>query len=139
LNFNISDFLNDTFTVLNQVKLWHYQTLRGFHHEAFGEFYSCFAGLSDSLIEGHIGQFGRFTLDDSEDEADDVVVMDNFNSDSMADWVEEFRDYFDMHREDLVADGLTGLVAIADEINNAFNKLSFKLLYEKTELKKNKV
>lgn len=132
MQFNISNFVNDVFTNILQIRLWHFQTPKGFHHQALGDFYDSFTDLSDKLIEVYMGRYGRFELDDE----DLSVNIMNFESTDASQWIYDFTNFFNMHKSDLEMDGEEELMAIMDEIKNEFGRLSYKLLLEKADKKR---
>lgn len=70
----------------DQAHIFHWQTKSLARHQAFGEFYDTFIGLTDTLAEMIMGIKGRptlgtatITLVDLSDEAIDAFISDSYN------------------------------------------------------------
>lgn len=55
----INEFVKNAFEIRNQAHLWHLQTRLHPEHEALGEFYDSWLGLTDSFIETFAGKYER--------------------------------------------------------------------------------
>jgi DNA-binding ferritin-like protein len=50
------------FALLDQIKIFHWQTEVGDAHKALGDFYNDFAEALDELVEVIMGKYGRITM-----------------------------------------------------------------------------
>ena len=117
---NNSMKLSVVFTVLNQLKIDHWQTKSYAEHKALGTAYEAFDELFDKFVEIY---YGRFTVDvtqkvytiKSDTYTDDTITRYTAMRDSVVAYLGELvREYGDLKN-------------IVDEIEGEFNHLLYKL------------
>jgi hypothetical protein len=52
----------DGLSLLDQIRVWHWQVTIGDLHKALGDFYDEFSGLNDTVVEAVMGKYGRFSI-----------------------------------------------------------------------------
>ena len=127
MEFSISTFVNDCFTILLQTRIWMYQTPKGYHKEALSDFFYSFNLVFDSFVSTYISKFGQFELE----EEDTAIEIINFGETEASDWIYEFLNYLSLHVQDLEDAEEKNLVTIINEMKTTFGKLNYKLLLEK--------
>ncbi len=112
--------LSVIFTVLNQLKIDHWQTKSYAEHKAFGTAYEAFDELFDKFVEVY---YGRFTIETvqkiyaikSDTYTENVIARYTAMRDSVVDYLSELvRGYGDLKN-------------IVDEIEGEFNHLLYRL------------
>ena len=114
---NYVKYIKNLLTILNQLKVYHWQTTSYSAHKALGKFYEAMPDLVDGLVETYMGRNGIFGEVDKEQE----VYMDK---DPLA-YMKALRSYVDDTRKDLPQDSeIQNLIdGITDLINTTIYKL----------------
>jgi len=112
--------LSVIFTVLNQLKIDHWQTKSYAEHKAFGTAYEAFDELFDKFVEIY---YGRFTIDDTQ-------KIFTIKSDAYVDGAitryTAMRSSVITYLSELVK-GYGDLENVVDEIEGEFNHLLYRL------------
>jgi len=59
---DVSTFVLSLLQVRDQAHILHWQTTSIAQHEAFGDFYGDFLGITDGMVEQIMGKYGRFKV-----------------------------------------------------------------------------
>lgn len=112
--------LSVVFTVLNQLKIDHWQTKSFAEHKALGTAYEAFDELFDKFVEVY---YGRFAIDTEQKIY--TIKSDSYTNDTIARYT-AMRDSVLEYLEELVR-GYGDLKNIVDEIEGEFNHLLYRL------------
>jgi len=118
---NVNLFLG----VQSQLKILHWQAKQYSSHMAFGSTYDDLDDLIDAFIEGYMGKYGRFELDDEEK----TIELANMEEMDIEGFIHTMKDALNQIGEQL-EDSDTDLLNIRDEMLSIFNKLSYLLTLE---------
>ena len=117
---NNSMKLSVVFTVLNQLKIDHWQTKSYAEHKALGTAYEAFDELFDKFVEVY---YGRFAIDTEQKMY--TIKSDSYTNDTIARYTamrDSILDYFDT-----IVQEYGDLKNIVDEIEAEFNHLLYRL------------
>jgi hypothetical protein len=113
-------------TILNQLKVFHWQTKSFAEHEAFGKTYDALNELIDEFIEVYQGKYGRiFPVGD-----EFKLTLVNYNTDNVNSAMSKIVDYLTnqlLNKEDYSPDINSELLNIRDEMLGNVNKLRYLL------------
>ena len=112
--------LSVVFTVLNQLKIDHWQTKSYAEHKALGTAYEAFDELFDKFVEVY---YGRFAIDTEQKMY--TIKSDSYTNDTIARYTamrDSILDYFDT-----IVQEYGDLKNIVDEIEAEFNHLLYRL------------
>jgi predicted RNA-binding protein with PIN domain len=112
--------LSVVFTVLNQLKIDHWQTKSYAEHKALGTAYKAFDGLFDKFVEIY---YGRFAIDTEQKIY--TIKSDSYTNDTIARYT-AMRDSVLEYLGQLVSE-YGDLKNIVDEIEGEFNHLLYRL------------
>jgi hypothetical protein len=115
------------FTVLNQLRVLHWQTFSFAEHEALGKAYNELSELFDKFVEVYYGKYGRPT--DPESYKTDVMCYKHFNSNAYSVDLHIASLVLEVNRtlESILTEADTELLNIRDEIIGEMNKLRYLL------------
>lgn len=112
--------------ILNQLRIFHWQTKSFAQHEAFGKIYDSLEDLTDTFVEVFIGKHGRtFSLNKSYD-----LQLHDYSDEKVGEFLEKTINYL---TSDLLPDGQfspatnSDLLNIRDEMLAQVNKLKYLL------------
>ena len=115
--------INNFLTILNQIKIFHWQTESYAQHNAFGNYYDEMDKLIDKFIEVYQGKYNRIMyknkssitlIDISENNINTLIkTILSFLTDNL------IKDY--LHKND------TDLISLRDDMLNETNKLKYLL------------
>lgn len=112
--------------ILNQLRMFHWQTKSFAQHEAFGKTYDSLEGLIDTFVEVYIGKYGRvYSLSNSYN----MEVYD-YSNEKIIEFINKSKTFL---TKDLLPDNEfspqdnTDLLNIRDEMLAAINKLNYLL------------
>lgn len=116
--------------ILNQLKMFHWQTKSFAQHDAFGNTYETLDGLTDEFVEVFIGKHGRsYSLNKLYD-----IQLYDYSESRVGEFITKTRDY-------LINDLLpieqyppvynSDLLNLRDEMLAAINKLAYLLTLER--------
>lgn len=113
-------------TILNQLKIFHWQTKSFAEHEAFGKTYDALNELIDEFIEVYQGKYGRIFPVGEEFN----VTLINYTPeriDSTMKQIVQYLTYELLNKEDYSQDINSELLNIRDEMLSNVNKLRYLL------------
>lgn len=113
--------LTPFFTVLNQIKVYHWQTKSYSEHRALNSAYEELDELFDKFVECYMGKKGR-----EEKKSEYVIKLKSYDSNFTLDLNYIF-DKFTEIINSMVDDSDTELLNIRDEILGEFDKLKYLL------------
>lgn len=119
---NFMKYIKNLLTILNQLKVYHWQTTSYAQHQALGGAYDALNGLIDQFIEVYMGKYGRIEAKGGS------TTVDLFNTDQLPvdGFVDNAVEYLvNLEIPDKNAD--TDLMNIRDEILGELNKLKYLL------------
>lgn len=126
MTMNLSSKINFLLGLHVQLKINHWQTKGFARHIAFGETYDKLTILIDTFVEVSMGKYGRFTLDDENNE----IKLINLSEMNPKDMVSVCVDALIEFSNDLDREKDTDLLNIRDEIMSELNKLMYLLTLE---------
>lgn len=97
-------------TILNQLKILHWQTKSYAEHKALGKAYESLDPLVDSFVEVYIGKYGNINAKDNF-----KITVENYSSKPCKESIEEFVNMAENIRNNL-QESDTELLNISDEI-----------------------
>lgn len=113
-------------TILNQLKVYHWQTKSFAEHEAFGKTYDALNELIDEFIEVYQGKYGRiYPVGDEFN-----VVLVNYSIENVSNTllkIVEYLTYSFLNKEDYSPDINSELLNLRDEMLSNVNKLRYLL------------
>ncbi len=122
---NYMKYIKNLLTILNQLKVYHWQTTSYAQHQALGGAYDALNGLIDQFIEVYMGKYGRIEAKGGSS------TVDLFNTDQLPvdGFVNNAVEYIvALEIPDKNAD--TDLMNIRDEMLAELNKLKYLLTLE---------
>lgn len=112
--------------ILNQLKMFHWQTRSFAQHEAFGKTYDTLDGLIDEFVEVFIGKHGRsYSLNKLYD-----IQLYDYSESSVSEFISKTREYLtnDLLPVEQFPPGVNSdLLNLRDEMLSAINKLNYLL------------
>lgn len=112
--------------ILNQLKVFHWQTKSFAEHEAFGKTYDTLNDLIDEFIEVYQGKYGRiFPVGD-----EFTLTLVNYSPDRINNVFEKIVAYFTtelLNEDDYSSDKNSDLLNLRDEMLASINKLRYLL------------
>jgi len=113
-------------TILNQLRVFHWQTKSFAEHEAFGKTYDALNALIDEFIEVYQGKYGRiYPVGDEFN-----VVLVNYSTENVTNTMLKIVDYLTynlINKEDYSPDINSELLNLRDEMLSNINKLRYLL------------
>lgn len=109
-------------SLLDQIKIFHWQTEVGDAHKALGEFYDDFAGQLDELVEVIMGKYGRITVKSTGSPAP-LVDIDSVNPTAL---VEKYVRIYESYRNTTFSND-PEIQNIIDEVIARIHKLKYLL------------
>ena len=113
-------------TILNQLRVFHWQTKSFAEHEAFGKTYDALNALIDEFIEVYQGKYGRiYPVGDEFN-----VVLVNYSTENVTNTMLKIVDYLTynlLNKEDYSPDINSELLNLRDEMLSNINKLRYLL------------
>jgi hypothetical protein len=109
----------DGLSLLDQIRVWHWQVTIGDLHKALGDFYDEFSGLNDTLIEAVMGKYGRFSIKGTKSQIlvdYDVATFDSAVAQYESLYTNDYRKLFTSDPE---------ICNIIDEIVSEMQKLKY--------------
>jgi hypothetical protein len=109
----------DGLSLLDQIRVWHWQVTIGDLHKALGDFYDSISGLNDTLVEAVMGKYGRFNVKGTKSQIlvdYDVDTFDSAISQYESLYTNEYRRLFKADPE---------ICNIIDEIVGEMQKLKY--------------
>ena len=122
---NYMKYIKNLLTILNQLKVYHWQTTSYAKHQALGGAYDELSDLIDTFIETYMGKYGRIEAKGGS------TTVDLFNTDQLPvdGFVDNAVNYLvSLEIPDKNAD--TDLMNIRDEMLGELNKLKYLLTLE---------
>jgi hypothetical protein len=114
----ISPFLS----IVNQLKVYHWQTYSFSEHKSFGDVYDSLSGKIDEFVEAYQGIFGRVIAEAGFFE----FSVENFSPDHVA-TIDGWISYLKSFSEDENLNRRSDLLNIRDEMLADLNKLKYLL------------
>jgi len=110
-------------TILNQIKIFHWQTKSFAEHKSLDGAYEELGESIDEFIETYMGIFGRpYSSTESF-----VFSVENYQNDTLVPFVDEAIAYLKSFDTDVEISGRTDLLNIRDEMLGSLNKLKYLL------------
>jgi|LakMenEpi03Aug12_release.lakeMendotaPanAssembly.Ray.scaffolds.fasta_scaffold211628_2 hypothetical protein len=107
--------------ILNQIKIFHWQTRSYAEHKALGEAYESLDGLFDKLIETYYGKYGRPT-----DQIEYTFKAFTYKPE-LATTIKDYRDQLMSELSSVLTEQDLDLLNLKDEIEGQFNHLLYLL------------
>jgi hypothetical protein len=107
--------------ILNQIKIFHWQTYSYAEHKALGEAYETLDGLFDKFIEIYYGKYGRPT------EQIEYTFKAFTYRDEPANTIKDYRDQLMSELSSVLTKQDLDLLNLKDEIEGQFNHLLYLL------------
>ena len=123
---NLSSKINFLLGLHVQLKINHLQTKGLSRHLAFGDTYDKLSGLIDTFVEVAMGKYGRFTLDDENNEIK-LINLSEMNPKNM---ISVCIDALIEFSNDLEPEKDSDLLNIRDEMMSTLNQLIYLLSLE---------
>lgn len=123
---NLSSKINFLLGLHVQLKINHWQTKGLSRHLAFGDTYDKLSGLIDTFVEVAMGKYGRFTLDDENNEIK-LINLSEMNPKNM---ISVCIDALIEFSNDLEPEKDSDLLNIRDEMMSTLNQLIYLLSLE---------
>lgn len=115
-------YIKNLLTILNQIKIYHWQTESYAQHQAFGGAYDALSALIDQFIEVYMGKYGRIEAKGGSTSVD-LFNLEQLPFDSFVDNAVNYLVAIEI--PDKEAD--TDLMNIRDEMLGELNKLKYLL------------
>ena len=117
--------LTPFFTVLNQIKVLHWQTRSYAEHKALNKAYEALDGLFDTFVETYLGKYGR-----DEKKSEYIIKLHSYDfadsADLSAGLSAMFAKFLDIING-MIGEGDTDLKNLRDDIMIEFNHLKYLL------------
>lgn len=107
-------------SILNQLKIYHWQTYSFSQHESFGSAYDSLSEKIDQFVEVYQGVFGRVKAENGSFEFEVVNLTENF-TETIDSWISYLRSF----SEDPQISQHSDLLNIRDEMLACVNKLKY--------------
>jgi len=114
----ITNFLN----LLNQLKIYHWQTNSYAEHKAFGKAYDSLEDLVDTFIEIYMGKYGKRISTDGFN-----FSLSNYNSADVLEFLNQYDEYLSTVCEEELNDDDTELKNIRDDMKATINHTKYLL------------
>lgn len=115
--------LTTLLTILNQLKIFHWQTKSYAQHQAFGAAYDSLEPLIDEFIEVYMGKYGRIKAKEKF-----VITVENYSDNKPVDVINDFVTIVQKDLvKDLTSENDSELLNIKDEMLAVLNKLKYLL------------
>ena len=111
-------------TILNQLKIYHWQTYSFAQHKSLDEAYGELSGLIDSFIETYQGIFGRIK---SSDGSFDFSLENVGDANDILQKIDIWISYLKSFNEDEYLKNHSDLLNIRDEMMGTLNQLKYLL------------
>lgn len=108
-------------TTLNQLKIFHWQTISYAEHKAFEKAYNNLDSLFDSFVEIYYGKYGRPT------NSPQYNIKAEIYGGDIKETIRGFRDQLIEELSNLLNEKDKDLLNLKDEIEGEFNKLLYLL------------
>ncbi len=109
----------DGLSLLDQIRVWHWQVTIGDLHKALGDFYDEFSGLNDTIVEAVMGKYGRFSIKGTKSQ-----ILVDYDVDTFDSAISQFESlYTNDYRKLFVSD--PEICNIIDEIVAEMQKLKY--------------
>ena len=112
--------------ILNQLRMFHWQTRSFAQHEAFGKTYDSLEGLIDTFVEVYIGKYGRvYSLNNSYN-----MEVHDYSNDKITEFINKSKLFLTkdlLPESEFSPQDNTDLLNIRDEMLAAINKLNYLL------------
>ena len=119
---NVMKYIKNLLTILNQIKIYHWQTESYAQHQAFGGAYDALSALIDQFIEVYMGKYGRIESSDGF-----KIELENYKNVSPSDFADKYVDYLVNELPKSLEESDTDLFNIRDEMLAQLNKLKYLL------------
>jgi DNA-binding ferritin-like protein len=124
----MASIISPLLTILNQIKVFHWQTNSFSEHKALDQTYEALEESIDEFIETYQGIFGRIFS-----QSNFVLELKNYNSGSsefgfssnISETVDEWINYLKSFNSDVQLNGHTDLLNIRDEMLGSLNQLKY--------------
>lgn len=114
----ITNFLN----LLNQLKIYHWQTESYAEHKAFGKAYDDLSDLVDTFIETYMGKYGKRVATDGFS-----FNLHNYNPADVDEFLKQYDEYLSTICETELQDSDTELKNIRDDMKGVINHTRYLL------------
>lgn len=109
-------------TLLNQLKIYHWQTKSYAQHKAFGDAYDSLDELVDAFVEVFIGKYGSIENTDGYN-----VKLSDYSEKSVITFIDKMIEFCNVDMIRPLKDSDTDLLNIRDEMLATLNKLKYLL------------
>lgn len=121
-------------TILNQIKIYHWQTKSFSEHEALDDAYGSLAGLIDQFVEVYQGTFGRiksasgsFEIELENLQTEDSPKEEIVQGSDLLEKIDQWIAYLKSFNNDADLNDKSDLLNIRDEMLATLNKLKYLL------------
>ncbi len=115
-------YIKNLLTILNQIKIYHWQTESYAQHQAFGGAYDALSALIDQFIEVYMGKYGRIEAKGGSTTVD-LFNMEQLPFDQFVDNAVNYLVAIEIPNKEADSD----LMNIRDEMLGELNKLKYLL------------
>lgn len=119
---NFMKYIKNLLTILNQLKVYHWQTTSYAQHQALGGTYDALDDLVDRFIEVYMGKYGRIEAKGGSTQID-VFNIETMNIENFVDNAVDYLVGIEIPNEKTDTD----LINIRDEMLAELNKLKYLL------------
>lgn len=113
-------------TLVNQLKIYHWQTNSYAQHQAFGKIYDSISDLMDEYVEIFMGKYGKVKNKNGFD-----IKLKNIEDEDFYNFIDEFCNLLvGEFVQNLDKEKDTDLLNLRDEILSQLNKLKYLLTLE---------
>jgi hypothetical protein len=119
---NVMKYIKNLLTILNQIKIYHWQTESYAQHQAFGGAYDALSALIDQFIEVYMGKYGRIEAKGGSTTVD-LFNMEQLPFDQFVDNAVNYLVAIEIPNKEADSD----LMNIRDEMLAELNKLKYLL------------
>ena len=117
---NFDKTISYFFQILNNVKLYHWQTTSFARHKATDEFVSELQDLVDSFVEVYMGRYSRPSM-----ESKTYVPVQRLTDEEIVVRMKQFRNFLQKNVSNMLSPSDTELLNIRDEMLSLVNKTMY--------------
>jgi hypothetical protein len=114
--------ITNLMTLVNQLKIYHWQTTSEAEHNAFGKAYDALNELTDTFMEVYMGKYGRRVA-----KTGFSIKLDNYTSGGPMNLLNKYEQYLASEVENEISPECTELLNIRDEMKAVLNKTKYLL------------
>ena len=125
MSLNYSNVIITFMTILDQIKLYHWQTLSYPRHKATDELHEELSGLVDKFVEVLHGRLNNDNKYRIMLEENSFIQIKNMNDKKGSELLKNIKKYLEGDELKIVMNNYTDLITIRDEMLTAVNKSNY--------------